>query len=250
MNKYGVLTQWALALIFFCGVAAAQAAPAELKLPAGTAIPITFPHTLDASNLKVGDAIVTRTDQVIFAPDGARIPRGSQLAGTVVEAGQSGLAIRFETLTSRGRTYHVHVALRALASFVLSLDSHSPAADYGSLDWDLYRQVGGNYFFPYQTVYSNDWTEVGKSTRDGVFVKLERVEITKSRDRVVCDSTDAVQSVGVFASNACGVYGFDGLTVEAAGTDASGAIRFLTRKRTVKIPRDSSALLLVVAPSN
>jgi len=250
MSKCGVVTQLALVLVFCCGVAAAQAAPAELTLPTGTAIPITFPHTLDASNLKVGDAVVTKTDQVILAPDGARIPRGSQLAGSVVEAGPSELAIRFDTLTSRGRTYRVHVALRALVSFVLSLDSHSPAADYGSLDWDLYRQVGGNYFFPYQTVYSNDWTEVGKSTRDGVFVKLERVENPKSRDHVFCDGTEAVQSVGVFASNACGVYGFDGLTVETAGSDASGAIRIVTSKRTVKIPRDSSALLQVVAPSN
>ena len=250
MSKGGVFTQLVLALIFCRGVVAAQAAPAELTLPAGTAIPITFPHTLDASNLKAGDAVVTKTDQVILAPDGTRIPRGSQLTGIVVEASQSALAIRFETLASRGRTYHVHAALRALASFVLSLDSHSPAADYGSLDWDLYRQVGGNYFFPYQSVYSNDWTEVGKSTRDGVFVKLERVDNPKSPDHVLCEGTDAVQSVGVFASNACGVYGFDGLSVEAAGADASGAIRFLSSKRTVKIPRDSSALLQVVAPSN
>ena len=179
MKKSRAAVRFALSLVFCCGVAAAQTPQPKSSLLAGTAIPITFPNTLDAARLKVGDPVVTKTDQVILLPEGERIPRGSQLVGSVVEVQpamssirSSNLAIKFETLKTRDRIYTVHVALRALASFVISSDSHSPAWDYGSLDSDLYRQVGGNYFFPDQTVYSNDWAAVGKSTRDGVFVKL------------------------------------------------------------------------------
>lgn len=77
-------------------------------------------------------------------------------------------------------------------------------------------------------------------------MKLEHVEQTKSRNHVVCDSTDKVQSVGVFASSACGVYGFSELTVDAVN-DGSGTIRFRSSKHAVKIASGSTALLQVVA---
>jgi hypothetical protein len=253
MKICAVPEQVALSIAFCCSLAAAQIPKPALSLPGGTAIPITFPHTLDAAKLKVGDAVITKTDQVILGPGGERIPRGSKLVGSVVDVqppktstDPSELAIKFETLNVRAQAFPIHVALRAVASFVLSYSSTSPAADYGSLDSDLYRQVGGDYFFLYSVVYSNDWTEVGKSSRDGVFVKLQSVQLSNSRDHVVCDSTDTLQSVGVFASSACGVYGFPNLTVDASGADYSGAIRFRSTKRTVKIASGSSALLQVV----
>jgi hypothetical protein len=253
MKIYVRLTQVALSLASCCCLAAAQAPPPALSLPAGTAIPITFPHTLDAAKLKVGDAVTTKTDQVILGSGGAPIPRGSQLMGSVVEvqpskssADPSELAIKFETLKVRDQVFTIHVALRALASFVDSYSTRSPAVDNGYPESSVYRQVGGDYFYPDDVVYSNDWDEVGKSTHEGVFVKLEGIQLSKSRNHVVCDSTNTVQAVGVFASGACGVYGFMDLTVVAAGSDNSGAIRFASSKHTVKIASGSSALLQVV----
>ena len=86
-----------------------------------------------------------------------------------------------------------------------------------------------------------------KSGRDGVFVKIQNVQFYNSRDHVVCDGTDTLQSVGVFASSACGVYGLPDITIEASGGDVSGAIKFLSTKRNVKIASGSAALLQVVA---
>ena len=256
MKMCVILTQAALFWAFCCSLAAAQVSQPALSLPAGTAIPITFPHALDGGKLRVGDAVITKTDQVILGSEGERIPRGSKLVGTVVEVqpskastDPSELAIKFETLSVGDQAFPIHVALRALASFVLANSSASPAADYGSLDSDLYRQVGGDYFFPYRPVYSNDWTEVGKSGRDGVFVRLQNVRLSNSPDHVVCESTETLQSVGVFASSACGVYGFPDLTVQASGANTSGVIRFLSTKHAVKIASGSAALLQVVGAS-
>jgi hypothetical protein len=236
------------------GIAAARAPQPALSLPAGTAIPVAFPHALDAAKLRVGETVIVKTNQVILASGGERIRSGSQLTGSVVEVQSSGastdpseLAIRFDTLHVGDQMFPVHVALRALASFVDSYSAHSPSVDNGYPDNSVYRQVGGDYFYQGDVVYSNDWEEVGKSTHDGVFVKLEHVEQTKSRNRVVCDSTDKVQSVGVFASNACGVYGFAGLTVEDAGADSSGIIRLRSTKHAVKIASGSTALLQAIA---
>ena len=149
----------------------------------------------------------------------------------------------------RDHDYAIQVALRALASFVDSYSIHSPAVDNGYQENSVYRQVGGDYFYQGDVVYSNDWEEVGKSTHAGVFVKLEHIEQSKSQNHVVCESTDTLQSVGVFASNACGIYGFVGLTVSDAGAESSGVIRFCSTKHSLKIASGSTALLQLIAPS-
>jgi hypothetical protein len=245
-----------LSLMFCSGLAAARDPQPSIALPAGTSIPVTFPHTLDAAKLKAGDPIIAKTDQVVLGPGGERIKSGSQIVGTVVEIQSSGspsapseLAIRFDTLHVGDQTLPIRVSLRALASFLDYYSNRSPVVDNGYPQSSVYRQVGGDYFYQGDVVYSNDWEEVGKSTHDGVFVKLEHIEQSKSQNRMVCDSTDSVQSVGVFASSACGVYGFAGLTIGDAGASGSGVIRFRSTKTFVKIASGSTALLQVVAPS-
>jgi hypothetical protein len=255
MKIYIATTRVVLTLAICCGLASARASQPTLSLPVGTAIPVTFPHTINAAKLKVGDAVIVKTDQVILGSGGERIRSGSELVGRVVEVqptrsstDPSELSIRFETLRVQDQAIPIRVSLRALASFVDSYSTRSPAVDHGYPDSSVYRQVGGDYFYQGDVVYSNDWEEVGKSTHDGVFVKLEHVEQSKSQNHLVCDSTDSVQSVGVFASNACGVYGFIGLTIDA-GADSSGTIRFHSTKHDVKIASGSSALLQVITPA-
>jgi len=255
MKIWAGTAQMVLSLAFCCGLAAAPASQKALSLPVGTVIPVTFPHTIDSAKLKVGDTVMVKTDQVIFGAGGERIRSGSQLVGSVVEVqspgpstGPSELAIRFETLRMRDHAFPIRVALRALASFVNSQNTRSPVVDNGYPNSGVYRQVGGDYFYPGDTVYSNDWEEVGKSTPDGVFVKLEHIDLSKSRNHVVCNSTDSLQSVGVFASGACGVYGFVGLAVDDAGADGSGTIRFRSSKGAIKIASGSSALLQLITP--
>jgi hypothetical protein len=242
-----------LSLPFCLCLAAAQAPETYLSLPVGTAIPVSFTKTLDAAKLKVGDPVIAKTDQVIIA-GGQRISRGAQLIGTVVEAqpmtsagGASELAIKFDTLRVRDQAFAIHIALRAIASFIDSYSTRSPAVDNGYPENSVYRQVGGDHFYRNDTVYSNEWDEVGKASHDGVFVKLQNVQLTNPRNHVVCDATDAVQSVGVFASSACGVYGFQDLTIDASGSDNSAVIRFHSAKRTVKITSYSTALFQVTA---
>jgi hypothetical protein len=239
-------------LAFCFRLGAAQEPETYSPLPVGTAIPVTFTHTLDALKLKVGDPIIAKTDQVIILAGGQRIPRGAKLIGSVIEVqpmissgGPSELAIKFGTLRLRDRSFSIHVAIRAMASFVDSYSTRSPAVDHGYPNDSVYRQVGGDYFYPNDTVYSNEWDEVGKDSNYGVFVKLRNVQPSDSRNHVVCDSTDNLQSVGVFASSACGVYGFQDLTIDASGSDNSAIIRFHSTKHAVKIAYNSTALFQV-----
>jgi hypothetical protein len=241
-----------LALCF--GLRAAQMSEASLALPAGTAIPVTFTHTLDAAKLKIGDPIVAKTDQMILVAGGQPIPRGARLIGSVVEThpsmssgGPSDLGIKFDTLQVRDRSFSIHIAIRAIASFVDSYSTRSPAVDNGYPENSVYRQVGGDYFYSNDTVYSNDWDEVGKDDNHGVFVKLQNVQPSNSRNHASCDATDTLQSVGVFASSACGVYGFQDLVIDASGSDNSAVIRFHSSKHAIKIASNSTALFQVIA---
>ena len=241
-----------LSLVSCFRLSAVQESKTDLSLPPGTAIPVTFTHTLDAAKLKVGDPIIAQTDQMIIIAGGQRIPRGAKLVGRVVEAqpmissgGPSELAIKFDSLNVRDRSFLIHVAIRAMASFVDSYSTRSPAVDHGYPNDSVYRQVGGDYFYPNDTVYSNEWDEVGKVSNYGVIVKLHNVQPANSHNHVVCDSTETLQSVGVFASSACGVYGFQDLTIDASGSDNSAVIRFHSAKHTVKIARNSTALFQV-----
>jgi hypothetical protein len=239
-------------LLICLGLGGAQEPETNLSLPAGTAIPVSFGHTLDAAKLKVGDPIIAKTDQRILLAGGQRIPRGAKLVGSVVAAqplissgGPSELAIKFDSLHVRDRSFPIHVALRAVASFVDSYSTRSPVVDHGYPNDSVYRQVGGDYYYPNDTVYSNEWDEVGKDSNYGVFVKLQNVQPSNSHNHVVCDSTDTLQSVGVFASSACGVYGFQDLTIDASGSDNSAVIRFHSAKHAVKIASNSTALFQV-----
>lgn len=242
-----------LCLAFCFGLGAAQVSETSLSLPAGTAIPVIFPHTLDAAKLNAGDPIVANTDQVIIVTGGQPIPRGARLIGNVVDihrsissSGPSDLAIKFDTLQVRDRSFSIHVAIRAVASFVDSYSTRSPTVDNGYPESSVYRQVGGDYFYPNDKVYSNDWDEVGKDDNHEVFVKLQKVQPSNPRNHALCDGTDTLQSVGVFASSACGVYGFQDLIIDASGSDNSAVIRFHSNKRIVKITSNSTALFQVI----
>ena len=253
MKIGAITTQLALSLVFSCSWSGAQTSEPTLVLPPGTAIPITFVHTLNSAKLKVGDAVITKTDQEILKPDGDRIPRGSELIGSVVNVGASPssanpslLAIKFDTLRVHGQSFPLHVGLRALASFADSYSSRSPAVDNGYPETSVYRQVGGDYFYRNDVVYSNEWNEVGKSSDDGVFVKLEHIERVNSPNHAACYATETLQSVGVFASSACGVYGFQDLTIDNAGADDARVIKLHSTKHTLKIASGSTALLQVI----
>lgn len=221
-------------------------------VPVGTAFPVVFSHTINTADAKIGDTITTKTTQVVILPSGERIPRGSELIGEIVASRPrssdepSQLGIRFETLLSAGSKSAIRVRLRAMASFADSYSSRSALVPYDTPDNSLYSQVGGDTFFPYDAVHSPRGTVVGKATRDGIFVKLARTS-AESNDQIMCDETDTLQSVGIFSSGACGLYGFGDFFLDEAGTKPDGVIRFHAERHSVKIGRGTLALLQVQA---
>ena len=82
--KFGTLVLGAASLTL---CAAATTAPATSQsLPALTAIPVSFVHSVDAKKAKVGDTVTAKTLQAVQLPGGTSLSKGALVVGHVVAA--------------------------------------------------------------------------------------------------------------------------------------------------------------------
>jgi len=89
----------------------------EVTVPAGTSIRVKVLNTLASDTSKVEDPVKGAVDKPVVVSGATAIPAGSDVAGSVIEANESGrvkgkasLAIRFDRLTVRGETHRIQTA--------------------------------------------------------------------------------------------------------------------------------------------
>jgi hypothetical protein len=230
------------------------------QIPPGTALPVMLNSTLDARKDKPGRKISARVMQEVHLPDGARIPAGSSIVGHIVRvegptaASPSRLAVKFDTLNSRGRSVSLTTSLRALASMTEVFEAQLPTNnfdEYGTsiADWTTI-QVGGDAVYRGDgKVISPDNRVVGSATVGGdVTAKLTAVPDRGCRGSI--EGNDREQSLWVFSTSVCGAYGFHDLKIAHAGrTNPAGEI-VLESSANVQIRGGSGLLLRVVAPAS
>lgn len=242
--------------IFAVAVALLSAALALAEdLPAGTLLPVALSNSIRAGKAKPNERFSAKLAQYVVV-NGVRLPRGTELSGRVIEsqpaAGTSParLVLAFDSIRVKERDLPITTSLRSLASTQAVYDAQLPTNmvdDYGSSlrDWNT-TQVGG------QAVYRGDGTVmegpevVGKASSVGeVFGKPKTWPWSAcARDAV----RNVEQSFWVFSTDACGVYGFEGLRLTHAGRkDPLGHI-VLESPAKLEI-RAGSGLLLMVLPS-
>lgn len=99
--------------------AAAPAAPQfrEVTLPAGTTLQLRLQSAVASDTSKVEDAVRAELRQAVSADGVSVLPSGTQLAGIVTAAEQSGrvkgrarVAYRFDSLTHDGERYEISTA--------------------------------------------------------------------------------------------------------------------------------------------
>jgi len=217
----------AAAVLLFAGMSPAQ------QIPAGTILPVQLENTLKAGKSQPGEHILAKLCQDVSLGNGAKLARGARVNGRVVEsrAASGGsparLVVAFDSVRSQGRDIAITTSLRALASMSEVFDAQLPTNlidDYGSTihDWNTV-QVGG------QAVYRGDGKVmsgpdvVGRASSVGEVVAKP---IASPRSPCLRDAvTDREQSFWVFSTDACGLYGFQGLKLAHAGrTQPQGQI--------------------------
>jgi hypothetical protein len=224
------------------------------KIPPGTVIPIMLNTTLDAARDRPGKKIEGKVMQAVPLLVGGKIDKGSRVIGHVVKVTKKGptgssITLMFDSIRNDGRTIPLTGRLLAVASIGAVSEAQSPIeqnSDQDPIDQWTTRQVGGDVVK----------RGIGKvATPDGLFgTWLEkdsvRVRLTPNPGAGCATGSgyDREQSVWIFSSAACGVYGLPHMTLANSGASSPvGEIVLTSDRNNVEVRSGSGWLLMTLA---
>jgi hypothetical protein len=223
---------------------------------AGIILPVRLENSISSKKAKPGQILTARIMQDIPLPDRGRIREGSRVVGHVVEVtgpssnGGAEISLHFDSLVVSKWTIPIKTSLRALASPLDIEDAQVPAqgADRGTSPSSYTTtQVGGEVVYRGGGHVIRKGEIVGEPVDHGVLVRVRASPDGRCGDAP--NQNDTVQALWVFSSDACGVYGFAGVTIAHGGrTDPAGEITLKADKAELDI-RSGSGMLLRVIPS-
>lgn len=230
-----------------------QSAFGQSAIPKGTILPLQLNSTLKSDKARPGRIVSARIMQDVPLPNGSKIKSGSKVLGHAVSVqpaknGSGGkIILRFDTLVAGNRRIPITTNLRALAGMMEVEDAQVPQTgpDRGTTEFDWNTvQIGGEANF-HGSVITSGFRTVGKSVPPtGALVQISSTQGAKCRGSL--DSEQRLQATWVFASNACGLYGYPNLQLAHAGrTDPIGEIVLTSDKGNVNLQAGSGMLLRV-----
>ena len=232
---------------------------AQNLIPNGTILPVKLNASLNSKKGKVGQEITGTLAQDVPLAPGSKIRAGSKLVGHIIAVTGAGkatgakLAFRIDTLETAGRSISLTTDLRAIASMMEVHEAQLPKSgpDRGTSETAWATQQVGN-----EVVYHGGWSVtngpevVGKSLLSGgVLAQVRSHPWTPCRGEL--DNNDQPQALWVFASDACGSYGFADLTIAHAGrTEPVGQIVLASQKGNIDVRGGSGMLFRVIGSTH
>lgn len=215
---------------------------AQNIVPAGTVLPLRLETPLKAGKVRPGQVIRAKIMQNI--PD-TPVRRGARVLGHVVSVTPTRIELRFDTLAVKGQQIPITTNLRALASMMAVNDAQIPE---GGADRALppevrtTTQIGGEQVYRGGGPVARGITPVAEPTPEGARGPLN----SNPPCRAAIADNHRPQALWLFSTDACGVYGFPGLTIEHAGrTHPVGTVVLVAESSKLNI-RSGSGLLLRV----
>jgi hypothetical protein len=217
------------------------------EIPPGTALPVYLNTSIDADTAQTGQAISGSIAQDVPLASG-KIRAGSRVSGRVLQAGMklgrtAYVRLRIDRITVNGREIAITTSLRALASPWEVEEAQLPKV--GAVERDpsaslVTTQVGDDVVYRGGGHVMHDTKIVGDPVKDGVLAELLPVAKAGCEE----DSGGRRLALWVFASSACGAYGFRRFEIAHAGTTAPVGEILLQAWKHVRV-RTGSALLLI-----
>jgi hypothetical protein len=240
-----------------CALAVGMTTISAETLPSSTAIPIRFTHSVDANKARPGDPVTAKTLQMIVLPGGKTLPKGTVVAGHVVEISPfrfdetqyahqqpSRVSIHFDRIQAGDLSLPVNVAVRALANRLESDEASSPHRTDETDSVGTMVLIGGGSFSPLEkSIMDTNGDAIGYNRRHGVFARLIASSYATDGETLQCGSTTTEQSIAIFSPSACGVYGFDTVYMPEGGQRSNGTFTLASRHHSVKLYAGSTALL-------
>jgi hypothetical protein len=212
---------------------------------------------VDAKKARPGDRVTAKTLQVVMLAGGQRLPKGTLLVGHVVDAQPyhfnpesyarqkaSSISIHFDQIVNGDLTLPVNLSVRALADTFESQWAPRPHYHDETDGAGTMILIGGDEFSPFDKTVRNDSGDViAYNRKDGLFARLLPSDGPASKARRNCSGTNTEQSVAIFSPDACGLYGFEGVSMPHAGRSGSGTFTLTSRGSSIKLYAGSTALL-------
>jgi hypothetical protein len=227
----------------------------NLEIPAGTILPVRLNPGLSSKTARPGQEVNGRIMQDVPLPNHERIPEGAKVSGTILSVERAGtgavgrISFRFDTLEIHHRKLPIVANLRALAGFMEVQSAQTPEFSPGfgtPYIWATTRQIGGDEVYGVGGPVTNLNSEtVGKGVYGGVLVHVRAQADSECRGAL--DAEDRLQALWVFSSDACGVYGIQGVRIAHAGrTKPVGEIALVADHQDLLVHGASAMLLRVI----
>ncbi len=235
-------TRLAAALLVSCTLLGAQ------TLPPGTTLPVELGTTLNARSDKAGQKIEGKLKQEVRIARGQTVKSGSRVTGHMISTKKSGgfaIVLQFDQLQDEHVTIPLNVSLRAMASSADVFQAGLPVgsnSDAESSDEWVTKQVGGEYVFRGRGYVSSENGKAGIWTGSGVWGRL-----AAGGDCQASDNNATEQSLWIFSTNACGLYGFKDVTLGHAGDTPPIRQISLESSKDILVRSGSGWLLIVNA---
>jgi hypothetical protein len=204
---------------------------AQVAFPSGTIVAVQLNSSLNSRKVKPGQEITARVMQDVPLPLDKRLRAGSKLVGKIESVrlanhgGGAEISIRFDQLRLAQQTVPITVKLRALASMMAVEDAQVPATgpDRGTpWAWSTRNLIGGDVAYGQGGPVERRNQKVGTTLANGVLTPV-RANPTAGCPAEPTDNTEP-QAFWVFSSDACGVYGFDGVQIANPGSEPGAAV--------------------------
>jgi hypothetical protein len=241
-------------LIAACVVLCATAVFAQ-ELPKGTILPVELRSSLDSRSAKPGQALKGRIAQDVPLPSG-KIRAGSKVIGHVVsvtkasgKGGEGQIALRFDRLIAGNKRIAITTNLRALASPMTVWEAQLPftGPDRGTSEnaWNTVLVGQDEVSYRGGGPVAKGLEVVGEPTAGGgVLVYASAAERMKCAGERF--GNDRMQALWVFSSDACGLYGMEGMTLLHAGRSSPvGEITLGATRGNLALKSGSGILLRV-----
>lgn len=226
---------------------------AQESIPGGTILPVRLETTLSSKASHPGQKISAKVMQDVQLADGRLIRAGAHVTGHVVDAtpsdGGTGarFSFQFDTLDFSKKTVPIRTDLRALASLLevdgAQIPETGPDRGTPPSAW-ITDQIGGETVYRGGGHVMNAGQVVGEPAPDGILARVSPNPGAGCRGAV--NENDRPQSLWVFSSYACGLYGYTHLRIVHAGrTDPTGVIILSSQTGEWKVWSGSGMLLRV-----
>lgn len=241
--------------------ASAQSSGSSATIANGTEINAALNASVDTKKAKPGDEVVAHTTQAVKSDGKTIVPRGSKLVGHVTRASargrgdaESALGIAFDkAVLKNGQEIALDGSIQALAS----ADSAASAAgtdvdsmtDVGAAGGGRAMSGGRGALGGVTSTTGGAVGAVTNTTGSATTAAGGAVDATTRTTAGVAGATNSavggVTTTGQFASNSRGVFGLNGLNLNAAGSNGTEGSVITSTGKNVHL--DSGTRMLIVA---